>query len=89
MTSFAVHARSTVDAVLASIQQRCSRIQQVAHRLPSLTALTSGEYTVFDKGDFSEQHTKGNTYLFGDGSEPAYPIKDVIRMAMSVSTDEV
>lgn len=88
VASFAVHARSTVDAVLTSIQQGCSRIQQVAHLLPSPTALASGDYTVFDKGDFFE-HIKGHSYLSGVGSEPAYPIKDVIIMALSFAKHEV
>lgn len=78
--SFAVHAKSTVESVLASIQQGACRIQQVASRLPSLA-----ECKVFDKGDFALEHS----YLSGNGSEPAYPIKDVIKLALSFARDEV
>jgi hypothetical protein len=81
--SFAVHGRSTVESVHACIEQGCNSVQQVASRLP---CLRDEGCLVFDRDDFRSEN---DTALSGDGSEPAYPIQDIINMAIRFARDEV
>lgn len=79
-TVSAVHAKSTTQSVVASIEQGANRIALVADRLPCLSRAS-----FYDKDDFS-CHSQ---CLSGNGSEPAYAVPDVIRMAINFARDEV